>query len=421
MNALYNILLYLAAPIAFAVQLWRGLKNRAYWERLSERFGYTTLRFAQAPIWIHAVSVGEVQAAAPLIRRLLDDDPQSSLLITTGTVTGAARVRELFRDKVRHGYLPYDLPGSVARFLAVTQPCAALVLETELWPNLFRACVVRGIPLILVSARISPRTAARYRKLRSLFLDSLPKASIAAQTAADAERFHDLGADPKHVVVTGNLKFDLEISEEVRTAGGAWRSLQAAQRPVWIAGSTREGEEPQLLAAHRQILAALPDALLILAPRHPQRFAQVKSLLQSEGLSFVARSSGIPLEPRSQVLLLDTLGELTQFYAASDVAFVGGSLVPVGGHNLLEPAALGLAVLSGPSTFNAQDIARQFFEGGAALRVHSAGELATVALRLLRSSDEREAIGRKALALITDNRGALERTIQLIRGAMTER
>lgn len=256
MQYLYNVLLYLATPVAFAFHLWRGFGDRAHWERLGERFGYTRLRFEQRPVWIHAVSVGEVQAANPLIRRLLAQMPGAPLLVTTGTVTGAARVYAAFGAKARHCYLPYDLPNAVARFLARTQPRLGIIIETELWPNLLRACVRANIPMVLASARISPRTAARYRRLAGLFRGSLPQVFVAAQTAVDAERFRVLGADAARLAVAGNLKFDFEVAPEDFDSGLEWRAEHASTRPVWTAGSTHEGEEAQVLAAHRQVLGA---------------------------------------------------------------------------------------------------------------------------------------------------------------------
>lgn len=412
MRYLYNLLIYLAAPLVFATQIFRGLRDRAHWERLNERFGFTRLRFSQPPRWVHAVSVGEVQAATPLIRALLAHSDKRPVIVTTGTVTGAARVQALFGKQVHHCYFPYDLPGAMRRFLARIQPRVAVIMETELWPNLLSACERRGVPVLLASARISPRTAARYRRLRGLFRGALEGVFVAAQTEADAERLRALGAMPAHVSVAGNLKFDIDVPAEVIAAGRAWRAAHAAQRPMWTAGSTHPGEEEQVLAAHRRVLAEMPEALLAMAPRHPQRFAQAAAVVRERLPAFVTRSSGEPVAAQTQVLLLDTLGELTTFYAAGDVVFVGGSLVPIGGHNLLEPAALAKPALSGPSAFNAQDIAEKFFAAEAALKVESAEQLALAVIALLRSPERREAIGRRAQALVDANRGALARVMR---------
>lgn len=426
MSFLYQLLIRIVAPLVFIATCLRGVRDRSYRDRLWERFGFTRLKFEQAPLWLHAVSVGEVQAATPLIRRLLADRARRPVLITTSTPTGAARVRALFAEQVSHAYLPYDTPAAVRRFLQRVQPCCAVIMETELWPNLFNACVARRTPVVLGSARISPRTAARYQQLRSLFADAMPKVFIGAQTPADAERLLGLGAVTEHVQVTGNIKFDIEIPAAIAAEGALLReswlsgpgsSRPGSSRPVWIAGSTHEGEEQQVLAAHEKIRASRPDALLILAPRHPQRFAQVAVLLKAQDMNFVTRSSEQSLQAQHSVLLLDTLGELTRFYAASDVAFVGGSLVPVGGHNLLEPAALCLPILSGPHTFNAPEVAQLLADHNAVRYVYSAAELAEVVLALFADSAERARLGTQACAVVQDSKGALARLLLLMERA----
>jgi len=413
---LYQLLICIAAPLVFLATCLRGVRDRSYRDRLWERFGFTQLKFSQSPIWLHAVSVGEVQAATPLIRRLLLNSAQRPVLITTSTPTGAARVKALFGEQLSHAYLPYDTAAAVRRFLRRVEPYGVIIMETELWPNLLSECAQQHLPIVLGSARISSRTAARYQQLRALFARSMPAVKVGAQTAADAERLLGLGALPEHVRVTGNIKFDIEISDSVRATGVAIRK-HWAQRLAWIAGSTHDGEEQQVLTAHQVVLATQPDALLVLAPRHPQRFAQVAALLKAHNIEFVTRSSQQPVLPQHSVLLLDTLGDLTSFYAASDVAFVGGSLVPVGGHNLLEPAALGLPVITGPHTFNAPDVADQFAERGALRYVYSGKELGEVVLELLNSPTERNRQAMLAQAFVQENRGALARLLELINEA----
>lgn len=413
MSFLYQVLICIAAPLVFLAMCLRGIRDRSYRDRLLERFGFTALKFTQQPLWLHAVSVGEVQAATPLIRRLLLNQAGIPLLITTSTPTGAARVKALFGEQLSHAYLPYDTPFAVRRFLKRVKPRCAIIMETELWPNLLHQCRQRGMPIVLGSARISSRTSSRYQQLRALFARSMPTVFVGAQSEADAQRLLDLGATAQHVRVTGNIKFDIEIADSVRATGLAIRE-QWARRPVWIAGSTHDGEEQQVLAAHEVVLAAQPDALLILAPRHPQRFAQVASLLKSHNIEFATRSSQQRVLPQHSVLLLDSLGDLTSFYAASDVAFVGGSLVPVGGHNLLEPAALGLPVITGPHTFNAPDVADQFAERGALRYVYSGKELGEVVLELLNNATERERQAALAQAFVKENRGALARLLELL-------
>lgn len=417
LRSVYTALLYVFAPIALAATALRGLRDPAYRDRLSERLGFTRVvpPAGSAPcLWIHAVSVGEVQAAAPLIRALLKKYPQHSLLITTATPTGAQRVRAMFGDSVRHAYLPYDLPGAVRRFLDRVRPSLAVVMEREIWPNLFAECQRRRIPILLASARISERSAVRHRKFATLFRDALSgNVTVAAQTSQDAERYSSIGA--QRVLVTGNVKFDIEAPQAAREAGETLRAAQFANRPVWVAGSTHDGEEQQILAAHRAVTAARSDALLVLVPRHPNRFDAVRAWLKSEQVEFASRSRNEAVTPSTSVLLVDTLGELMMFYAAADIAFVGGSLIAtVGGHNLLEPAVLERPVLVGPHNFNAPDIAQLMIESGAAREVSSSEQLAAAVLELCANPAARADMGAKANAIVTANRGALSRVMELI-------
>jgi 3-deoxy-D-manno-octulosonic-acid transferase len=417
LRSVYTVLLYAFAPIVWAGTALRGLRDPAYRDRLSERWGYTRVLASSsvAPcLWIHAVSVGEVQAAAPLVRTLLKKYPRHLILITTATPTGAQRVRALFGDSVRHAYLPYDLPGAVRRFLDRVRPVLAIVMEREIWPNLFEACERRRIPLLLASARISERSAVRHRKFAALFRDALSgNVTVAAQTTQDADRYRSIGA--QRVLVTGNVKFDIEVPRAAREAGQTLRATQFANRPVWIAGSTHDGEEQQVLAAHRIVMSQRADALLVLVPRHPNRFDAVRAWLKSEQVEFASRSRNEPVTPATSVLLVDTLGELMTFYAAADIAFVGGSLIAtVGGHNLLEPAVLERAILVGPHNFNAPDIAQLMIESGAARQVNSAEQLAAAILELSADPAARAAMGAKANAIVAANRGALSRVMELI-------
>jgi len=414
LRLLYSALLYVVAPLAYMATALRGLRDPSYRDRLSERLGFTQLRFAARPIWIHAVSVGEVQAAAALVRALSSRYPQHPVLVTTATPTGGQRVRALFGDSVRHAYLPYDLPGAVRRFLDRTTPVLAIIMEREIWPNLYRACFARKIPILLASARISARSGQRHLRFAGLFREALAcNVTIAAQTAADAERFRALGIAPTALHVTGNIKFDLEIPEDVRRAGSHIRA-EFAHRPVWIAGSTHEREEDIVLDAHERVRAARNDALLVLVPRHPNRFDAVKAWLRARNVRFVTRSAREAVAADTSVLLVDTLGELLSFYSAANVAFVGGSLVPVGGHNLLEPAALNRPVIVGPHTFNAADIAENFLASGAAVQVESATQLGDAVLDLLTNAARRDQMIARAHELLQANQGALARLLALI-------
>lgn len=421
MHRIYIIISYLAAPLVALLLFWKGLGNRAYWERFEERFGFGRSRLDKPGIWVHAVSVGEVVAASSLIARLREIYPSHPIVVTTVTPTGAQRVRDLFGDDVLHSYAPYDTIGSVRRFFDRMQPHLAIVMETELWPNLYAACGARGIPLVLANARISPRSVQRYRRFIGLFRQALANGIvIAAQSAQDAERFLSLGADPRRTSVTGNLKADLRFQPGLTEAGRAFRRDCGTGRAVWVAASTHAGEEEAVLKAHAEVRQHLPDSLLLLVPRHPDRFAEVSALLASRGESHGRRSSGLPPAASDPVYLVDSLGELPMFYAAADVAFVGGSLVPIGGHNLLEPAALALPVLSGPHNFNAEDIAELLLAAGALEIVDDHEQLARAVTALLADAALRQQRGAWAKRVVADSGGALERLLALIRPLLPE-
>jgi 3-deoxy-D-manno-octulosonic-acid transferase len=419
----YLLAVYLAVPIISAVFLWRGLSDRSYWRNFAERFGFGA-RLAPHGVWIHAVSVGEVQACAPLVSALQQRHPDLPLTVTTLTPTGAARARALFGNAAQVRYVPYDLPGAVRRFFARVQPRLAVIVETELWPNLYRECGRRRVPLVLASARLSARSVGRYRRLGALFRDTLSQAAVvAAQGTGDAERFRALGADPASTHVTGNLKFDFELPPQTLERGARLREQYAPARALWVAGSTHGGgEEQALLEAQRRVRAVHRAALLVMAPRHPQRFAAVAQALTQAGVSFVRRSQGAASAAQHcEVLLLDSLGELLDFYAAADLAFVGGSLVPVGGHNLLEPAALGVPILTGPNNSNSEEIARLLIARGAAEVIHNAAELAERVSALLADAETRARIGAQGRASVDSNRGALGKLLGLIEPLLSER
>lgn len=420
MRFFYNLLTYLILiPYTF-YWLVRGLGNRSYFDRLGQRFGLGYPEIERC-IWIHAVSVGEVQASLPLVRALKERFPERQLLVTTVTPTGAARVKAVFGESVHHSYIPFEFPIAVNNFFKAVNPVAALIMETEIWPNLYRACGVRNVPLILVSARISPRSISGYRRLLPLTREALSHGIIiAAQSQADADRFLSLGASAGRTRVTGNIKFDVELPPDIRQQGGAFRAAIIGDRPVWIAASTHYGEEQQVLTAHRALCERFPNLLLILVPRHPERFSEVRELVEKSGFNVVSRTEDRACTPSTAVLLGDTMGEVPLFYAASDVAFVGGSLVPVGGHNLLEPAAQGLPVITGPHLFNAQDIADMFVDTQACRIVHDKEELVTAIADLLRNPDEANEMGQNGLTLLKQNKGALTRLLILLEPLLSE-
>jgi len=413
-RVLYNLLIYLLQVPAAAYWCIRALLNRSYRDRVGQRFGIGYPQLDRC-IWLHAVSVGEVQAAVPLVRAIRKRFPHHNMLITTVTPTGAARVAANFGDEVSHCYIPFEMPLAVRRFFNSVNPELVLIMETEIWPNLYRGCGLRDIPLVLVSARISPKSLNKYRRLLPLFRETLSHGIIiAAQSDADAARFRSLGASPVRTWVTGNIKFDIELPDDLADRGKAFRQRYFGRRPVWIAASTHDQEEQQVLAAHRLLLERHPDLLLVLVPRHPQRFAAVGDLIDRYGMARVARTEDRECNAAIEVFLGDTMGELPLLYAASDVAFVGGSLVPVGGHNLLEPAALGLPLISGPHVYNAQEISDMFIDLGACRIVTNSGELAEVVEDLLSNPGAAAEQGGRGLRIVHDNRGALAHLLSLL-------
>ncbi len=431
---LYTAVLYLIVPSVLLRLLWRGMRNRGYWHRWGERFGFFAAPELRDPIWLHAVSVGETLAAAPLIRELLERYPQRSLVITTTTPTGSAQLQALFGEqflgqpadrasgRIFHVYFPYDLPGAVRRFLTKTRPSLALVMETELWPNLFRQCARLRIPVVIANARLSARSAKGYGRLGSLVRETLADISlIAAQNESDAERFRELGIRADGVTVMGNLKFDQRIPGDLEDRAEVLRRQLGASRSVFVAASTHEGEDEQVLDAFAQIREQRPDTLLLLVPRHPERFVRVAALARKRGYSVVLRSEDRPCEADTGVFVGDTLGELLLFYAAADVAFVGGSLVPVGGHNMLEPAALGVPMVFGPHLFNFSDISRGLLEAGAARCIEDSEQLAAAVSELLADAALRAEMGEAGRKLVAENRGALERLLDLLGSYLSPR
>lgn len=416
MRLLYTTLLTLLTPLIL-LRLWlKGRQLPAYRQRIGERFGHVSPPAEEIAVWVHAVSVGESLAALPLIDALVAQHGEGRVWVTTTTPTGSERVTAALGTRVRHSYAPYDLPWVVARFLARVKPRRVVVMETELWPNLFRACARRGIPLLIANARLSPRSFKGYGRVAGFTRATLADtAHVAAQSPLDAERFTALGAP--RVSVAGNLKFDLAIPEVQLARGRRIRAALGAERPVWIAASTHEGEEEVAVAAQLQLLRMLPAALLILVPRHPQRFDAVARLVERAGLGLLRRSAldfpadGAAPTARPQVLLGDSMGEMFAYLEAGDLAFVGGSFVPVGGHNVLEPAALGKPVLFGPQMHNFLPARELLLGAGAAQELTDPGELAGAVERLLAAPGERARMGAAGRDAVAANRGALQRLL----------
>jgi len=410
---LYSLLFYLATPLIWLRLLWRARKQPEYLQHLGERYGFYPAPPERPLIWLHAVSVGETRAAAPLIDALLHAYPEHALLLThmtpTGRETGADYVTK-YPGRLFQAYLPYDLPDACGRFLGHFQPRFGLLMETELWPNLIAAAKMHRIPVALINARLSARSQRGYARLDSLIRPALAALSaVAAQTPADAERLSALGA--RAVRVCGNLKFDVTPDAEKLALGATWKEA-LGKRPVWLAASTREGEETLILDALEKV--NIPGILLLLVPRHPQRFAEVAALLRARGLTLCRRSENALPEAATQVWLGDSMGEMAAYYAAADLALIGGSLLPFGGQNLIEAAACGCPVLVGPHTFNFAQATEDAIAGGAALRIADAGDAAGSAEKLLNDGQALQAMRDAARRFSQAHRGATQRTVALI-------
>jgi 3-deoxy-D-manno-octulosonic-acid transferase len=413
---LYSALHYLALPYIFLRLAWRGHRDPGYWERWGERFGrIPPLSGEQQTLWIHAVSVGEVQAAVPLVRALRSGGRDLRIVVTTTTPTGQERVRQALGNSVLHRYAPYDLPGAVRRFLERVRPRLVIIMETELWPNILHQCARRGIPVLLANARLSEQSAASYRRVATTAGRMLASIScIAAQTRQDAMRLVSLGARPDRVRVTGNTKFDVRLPASLSEEAQVLRRCFGVDRGVWIAASTHDGEEQQVLQAFETVQEALPDSLLVLVPRHPERAAPVAALARKLGHVTAMRSESPVSCGHASVFIGDTMGELPLFYAASDVAFVGGSLVPEGGHNMLEPAALGIPVVFGPHVHDVAEISERLMEAGAGRKVADNRALATAVVEYLNDANLRHVTGQRGRQFVKENRGALNLVMELV-------
>jgi 3-deoxy-D-manno-octulosonic-acid transferase len=412
---IYTVIMYLLIPLILYRLAVRGLRYREYFGRWRERFGFFPDPHIRESIWIHAVSMGEVNAALPLIDALMQRHQGTPFVITTVTPTGSERVRRVYGDRVFNVYLPYDLPASIRRFIERVHPRVSVVMETEIWPNLFLECEERGIPLILANARLSEKSFKGYGPVRPLAEQAVASVRfVAAQSATDAGRLRELGARPDRLGVVGNLKYDMSVPPGLGEQATIIRQGWGAQRPVWIAASTHEGEELPVLKAHAEVLRQFPDALLLIAPRHPERFKLVALSCRSFGFVTRTRSEDGTAAIDTQCFVVDTLGELLRFYATADVAFVGGSLVPIGGHNILEPAALGVPVVVGPKTFNFLDITASLLEASAAVQIDDGSALGAVVNRFLADPALRERTGRAGRAAFEREQGGVTRTVSII-------
>ncbi|WML91702.1 lipid IV(A) 3-deoxy-D-manno-octulosonic acid transferase [Thiothrix lacustris] len=416
-RSLYTALMYLLSPLFILRLLWRSRANSAYRQRIAERFGFGTV--SGSCIWLHAVSVGETIAARPLVERLLKEFPQHTLLVTTTTPTGSDTVKRLFGERVKHCYLPYDLPGSLARLLGRVQPTLLVVMETEIWPNLYAACAQRNIPLLLANARLSERSVRGYARLGQLVRETLANVSlIAARGGQDAFHFLQLGAYSERVVVCGNIKFDLQVPAGLVEQGQQLRQQWGASRPVWVAASTHQGEDEMILRVFARLREVLPDLLLIVVPRHPERFDAVARLCADSHFPSVRRSTGSAFAADTAIIVGDSMGEMLLWYASATLAFIGGSLVAHGGHNPLEAAAFGLPVVSGVHVHNFADIFPPLCEAGGAKLVANETELYAQLLMWLQHNNRHQQAGVAAHTFFEKNQGALDCLMQSVRYLM---
>lgn len=415
MRYLYTFLFYLALPFVLLRLVWRSRRLADYRRRWCERFGVSPHQL-ESCIWVHAVSVGETIAAIPLIKALKADYPTIPLLITNMTPTGAARVKAAFGDSVLQAYIPYDLPGAVKLFLKRIQPKIAIIMETELWPNLFAACKQANVPVVIVNARLSPKSANGYKRIGMLTREIFTAiTALASQGKADAERFIELGMPKDKVTVTGNIKFDIEVPAELAAKSNVLREQLGDKRLIWIAASTHPSEEEIVLHAHKKIREKHPEALLILVPRHPDRFDGVAQLVEQQGFTLARRSRNDRCLPETAVYLGDTMGELLLMYAVSDVAVIAGSFAGIGGHNMLEAAVLGKPVITGPQLFNFAEISDMLLLAEGMIKVQDGAGLAENVNRLFADESYRDLVGKNGFQVVAQNRGALRKQLELIK------
>lgn len=419
---LYSLLLYFISPLVL-LHLWRrGKKAPAYRQRWGERFGFIgrlidSQQIKPGSIVFHCASVGEVVAATPLIKQVQKNHPEHGILVTCNTPTGSEQIKRSFADSVQHVYLPIDLPDAVNRFLKQVKPALLCILETELWPNLICQSRKNAVPVLVINARLSEKSMRGYQKVAPLTKTIMSGISkLAAHDGDDAERFIRLGLDKNKVMTTGSIKFDIKINQQAQQKAAQLKQQLAANQPIWIAGSTHEGEDESLLEAHKTLLADYPNALLILVPRHPERFEQVAAMVDVQGFSLQRRSQ--PHIGFCQVLLGDTMGELLALYGVADVAFIGGSLIERGGHNPLEASAYGIPVITGPHIFNFLHVYPALLEQQGCLQIASAAELPALLVKLFGDKAQSQAIGYQGALFVEKNQGAIAKTCELIGDAL---
>ncbi len=413
----YNFLIRLLTPFILLRQLFKSIKEPAYRQRLPERLGYCPKHLPKQAIWIHAVSVGETVACVPLVAGLKKRYPQHRILITTMTPSGSEQVKRSFGDSVEHAYLPYDLPGAMRRFISRLQPHMCVIIETELWPNMIRECARNNVPTALVNARMSEKSVRGYARFPRIVDEMFAGLTVvAAQSEAAGNRFLALGLDPDKLHIGGSIKFDCILDDVTKKRAVKLRNSwdPNRSRPIWIAASTHKGEEAIILDVHKKLMHSHPDALLVLVPRHRHRMESVYKLCQRKGLTVIRRSSSQAPNNTSHVILGDTIGELSLLYGACDLAFVGGSLVPRGGHNMIEPAAWGLPIVCGTNTFNFPEVAAALSRSGGQQCVHNAEQLLAQLETLLPDVSGRRTVGEANRALVASHRGAVEKQLSIL-------
>jgi len=415
----YTAVMYALQPFILLFMLIRSIKSPNYRKRLKERYGFYSNITPPKPngIIIHAASVGEVIAATLLVKKIRENYPHLPITMTTVTPTGSDRVKAAWGENVTHVYLPYDLPGAIERFIRFVRPKACIVIETEIWPNLIRHLYQHHVPFIVANARLSARSAKRYQLIKTRFEHILADiALIAPQDEISGKRYLDLGYDKTRLKLTGNIKYDLKLNDELLQQVATLKQAWGKQRPIWVAASTHEGEEEIILKTHRTLLETHPDLLLILVPRHPERFHAVAELIKKAQFNFVYRSRGETPDETTQVVLGDTMGELMLFYGIADIAFVGGSLVKHGGHNPLEPLVFKVPVVSGKYTFNFPEVFAKLLEVQGAVKVNETPQALARSIDILLGSPQlRQRLGEAGYEVLIENQGALDRLLDLLR------
>jgi len=411
----YSFILYLMLPWVLLRLRLKGRRVPGYRRNWKERFGYSDVETVQSVVWFHAVSVGEVRAAETLIRVMLKRHPNLSVLLTTTTPTGRDTAQRLFGSDVTYHYFPYDLPASVKRFVDTVRPVMVVILETEIWPNLYYQLEQKSIPLLLVNARLSQKSLQGYLKMRSLSRPAVRSIRhIAVQSERDAQRFQHLGAHAAQLSIMGNLKFEMQLPDDFPTRIRALKDSLGSERHIWVAGSTHEGEDAQLLAAHRRVLETCAGALLVIAPRHPERASEIFTLCRESGFNFRLHSEAVSLADDAQVLIVDTLGELVYFYGVALAVFVGGSLVPAGGHNPIEAILAGVPIVTGPNIDNFESVYKDMTHCGAARMIETENALADQVYAWFSDAEQRKIDVEAGLSLVEKNRGALQHCLQLL-------